>query len=98
MSENFFRRIEPTVAGSDAQKLPLCYAAPFSFLHKNRSMDKLGVSGRLWKNLRSQHSSSAHLFSGGYVLGQLDLGEVTLAYRLEEPVLADVRLLARFPG
>ena len=61
-------------------------------------MDKLGVSGRLWKNHRSQHSSSAHLFSGGYVLGQLDLGEVTLAYRLEEPVLADVRLLARFPG
>ena len=32
------------------------------------------------------------------MLGQLDFGEVALAYRLEEPVLADVRLLAGFPG
>ena len=35
------------------------------------------------------------LLAGGDMLGELDLGEVALADGLEQPVLADVRLLPR---
>ena len=63
-----------------------------------RLLNKLYLVKAAGVELRLVNDLDGDLLPGGDVLGQLDLGEVALADRLEQAVLADVRLLARAAG